>query len=135
MGEAFGAPPPSASATTALGLAVFAVRVCGLASDLSEVWLGQASEHEYDRRCQRSAQCLNQQWFHFQTTFIDGFLVWNILSAEWRETRHGIRSVVFLSARLQYSGLNLNQDKARQRRTGLKLIHYKVAENLLPAWS
>jgi len=23
-----------------------------------------------------------------------------------------------------YSGLNLNQDKARQRRTGLKLIHY-----------
>ncbi|WP_231286248.1 hypothetical protein, partial [Neisseria sicca] len=24
------------------------------------------------------------------------------------------------------SGLNLNQDKARQRRTGLKLIHYKI---------
>ena len=23
-----------------------------------------------------------------------------------------------------YSGLNLNQDKARQRRTGLNLIHY-----------
>ena len=37
------APPPSASATTALGLAVFAVWVCGLASDLSEVWLGQAA--------------------------------------------------------------------------------------------
>ena len=36
---------------------------------------------------------------------------------------------------VQYSGLTLNQDKARQRRTGLKLIHYKVAENLLPAWS
>ncbi|EET45673.1 hypothetical protein NEISICOT_00379 [Neisseria sicca ATCC 29256] len=26
---------------------------------------------------------------------------------------------------VQYSGLTLNQDKARQRRTGLKLIHYK----------
>jgi len=25
---------------------------------------------------------------------------------------------------LWYSGLTLNQDKARQRRTGLKLIHY-----------
>ncbi|MDU1534036.1 MAG: hypothetical protein E6899_04100 [Neisseria sp.] len=57
------------------------------------------------------------------------------MSAEWRETCRGMRSVVFLSARLRYSGLNLNQDKARQRCTGLKLIHYKVAENLLPAWS
>jgi len=25
-----------------------------------------------------------------------------------------------------YSGLTLNQDKARQRRTGLKLIHYII---------
>ena len=28
-----------------------------------------------------------------------------------------------------YSGLNLNQDKARQRRTGLKLIHYTLPIN------
>jgi len=29
----------------------------------------------------------------------------------------------------EYSGLNLNQDKVRQRRAGLKLIHYKRKAN------
>ncbi|EET43339.1 hypothetical protein NEISICOT_02921 [Neisseria sicca ATCC 29256] len=28
-----------------------------------------------------------------------------------------------------FSGLTLNQDKARQRRTGLKLIHYILPAN------
>ena len=135
MGKAFGCAAAERECDHGFGLG--GIRGMGMRLGIRFVG-GMArtgGEHEYDRRCQRSAQCLNQQWFHFQTTFIDGFLVWNILSAEWRETRHGMRSVVFLSARLQYSGLNLNQDKVRQRRTGLKLIHYKVAENLLPAWS
>ncbi len=42
--------------------------------------------------------------------------------------RTGIKNKTTASAERrqdQYSGLTLNQDKARQRRTGLKLIHYK----------
>ncbi|EIG29335.1 hypothetical protein HMPREF1051_1973 [Neisseria sicca VK64] len=33
---------------------------------------------------------------------------------------------------LWYSGLTLNQDKARQRRTGLKSIHYKKRSSESP---
>ncbi|MBG8805779.1 hypothetical protein F7O43_01625 [Neisseria meningitidis] len=42
-----------------------------------------------------------------------------------------IRTHRCLFRRHFYSGLNLNQDKARQRRTGLNLIHYKTYRSAL----
>ena len=42
--------------------------------------------------------------------------------SEYGSTAQSVLRRFFIRA--IYSGLTLNQDKARQRRTGLKLIHY-----------
>ena len=52
----------------------------------------------------------------FQTTFFYAVL----------ENHKSACATHYQACATSYSGLNLNQDKARQRRTGLKLIHYKI---------
>ncbi|CKJ99119.1 hypothetical protein [Neisseria meningitidis] len=61
-----------------------------------------------------------------------------ILSVMLPNTVNNILSRLFQTAfekqgvSVKYSGLNLNQDKAGQRCTGLNLIHYTIAGYGLP---
>ena len=60
--------------------------------------------------------CSSNLFSGFQTTFFYAVL----------ENHKSACATHYQACATSYSGLNLNQDKARQRRTGLKLIHYKI---------